>query len=130
MRLHSLRDYYSMAALVAQYPGIHLTINLTPILLWQIEDYAARGATDTLSAELFGRELPPGWTLATMNFHIRPDAEQAGRAGRTFVSTETRVYAHSDARRRQFAVYWRVIYPGSALIRRGWLRAIERRAAA
>ena len=25
-------------------------------------------------------------------------------------------------------IYWRVIYPGSALIRRMWLRAIERRA--
>ncbi len=47
VRLHSLRDYYSMAALVAEFPGIHLTINLTPILLRQIEDYAKRDATDT-----------------------------------------------------------------------------------
>jgi alpha-amylase/alpha-mannosidase (GH57 family) len=46
VRLHALRDYYSMAALVAEHPGIHLTINLTPALLWQIEDYTARGATD------------------------------------------------------------------------------------
>jgi len=29
---------------------------------------------------------------------------------------------------RRFAAYWRVIYPGSALIRRMWLRAIKRRA--
>ncbi|HYW41393.1 MAG TPA: hypothetical protein VE959_00970 [Bryobacteraceae bacterium] len=27
-----------------------------------------------------------------------------------------------------FAAYWRMIYPGSALIRRMWLRAIKRRA--
>jgi alpha-amylase/alpha-mannosidase (GH57 family) len=47
VRLHALRDYYSMAALVAAYPGIHLTISLTPILLQQIEDYAKRGATDS-----------------------------------------------------------------------------------
>lgn len=46
VRLHSTRDYYSMAALVAQHPEIHLTINLSPSLLWQIEDYVERGATD------------------------------------------------------------------------------------
>lgn len=46
VRLHSIRDYYSMAALVAQHPDIHLTINLTPALLWQIEDYLQNGATD------------------------------------------------------------------------------------
>jgi hypothetical protein len=31
------------------------------------------------------------------------------------------------AARQRFAAYWRVIYPGSALIRRMWLRAIARR---
>ena len=46
VRLHAIRDYYSMAHLVAQHPGVHLTINLTPVLLWQLEDYAQRGATD------------------------------------------------------------------------------------
>jgi hypothetical protein len=83
-----------------------------------------RGSSDTLSPELFTRALPPGWTLATMNFYV-----VSLGPGRSYVTTETRVYANSDRRRRQFAAYWRVIYPGSALIRRGWLRAIERRAA-
>lgn len=46
VRLHAIRDYYSMAAIVAQHPEIHLTINLSPSLLWQIEDYVERGATD------------------------------------------------------------------------------------
>ncbi|HEY4723963.1 MAG TPA: hypothetical protein VII92_19070, partial [Anaerolineae bacterium] len=46
VRLHAIRDYYSMAALVAEHPDLHLTINLTPSLLWQIEDYLERGATD------------------------------------------------------------------------------------
>ncbi len=46
VRLHALRDYYAMAALLEHYPDVHLTINLTPVLLWQLEDYAARGATD------------------------------------------------------------------------------------
>ena len=46
VRLHAIRDYYSMAALVAEHPGVHLTINLTPVLLWQLEDYLDHGATD------------------------------------------------------------------------------------
>jgi hypothetical protein len=58
-----------------------------------------------------------------MNFLIEPD-----RAGGTLVSTETRVYASTVSARRVFSVYWRVILPGSALIRQMWLRAIKRRA--
>jgi alpha-amylase/alpha-mannosidase (GH57 family) len=46
VRLHALRDYYGMAALLEQHPGVHVTMNLTPVLLWQIEDYGANGATD------------------------------------------------------------------------------------
>jgi hypothetical protein len=57
-----------------------------------------------------------------MNFRVSPDGPHA-----SIVSTETRVFAGSAPTRRRFAAYWRVIYPGSALIRRMWLRAIERR---
>lgn len=46
VRLHAVRDYYAMAALVAEHPRVHLTINLTPSLVAQIEDYTERSATD------------------------------------------------------------------------------------
>lgn len=46
VRLHAIRDYYAMAALLEQHPEVHLTINLTPVLLQQIEDYTERGSTD------------------------------------------------------------------------------------
>ena len=46
VRLHGIRDYYSMAALVVEHAALHLTINLTPVLLWQILDYVEHGATD------------------------------------------------------------------------------------
>ncbi len=46
VRLHAIRDYYAMAALVAKYPQVHLTINLVPSLLWQLEGYLERKATD------------------------------------------------------------------------------------
>jgi hypothetical protein len=71
------------------------------------------------------RQAPPeGTVLAVMNFEVRPDGTGS------IVRTETRVYASGAAARRRFAAYWRTIYPGSALIRRMWLRAIERRARA
>ncbi|MGE0883426.1 MAG: glycoside hydrolase [Blastocatellales bacterium] len=46
VRLHALRDYYSMASMVGEHAGLHLTINLTPSLVWQLDDYAEHGATD------------------------------------------------------------------------------------
>ena len=67
----------------------------------------------------------PGFALAAMNFRVEP----AGPGAYT-VTTETRVYATDATACRKFARYWRVIYPGSALIRRMWLRAIKTRAEA
>jgi alpha-amylase/alpha-mannosidase (GH57 family) len=46
VRLHALRDYYAMAAIVAEHPAVRLTINLTPVLLEQLDEYARAGATD------------------------------------------------------------------------------------
>ena len=62
-------------------------------------------------------------TEAAMNFLVTPDAR-----GGSNVSTETRVYAATDSAARMFKIYWRVILPGSDIIRRSWLRAIKRRA--
>jgi hypothetical protein len=56
--------------------------------------------------------------LAVMNFRL------AGQ----LVTTETRVFAQTDEARRSFAIYWRLIRPGSGIIRRSWLEAIKRRA--
>lgn len=67
----------------------------------------------------------PGFAIATMNFLV----QDVGPAA-CIVTTETRVYATDPSTRRRFALYWRGIYPGSALIRRMWLRAIKRRAEA
>ena len=86
---------------------------------------APPGTRGRLTPEVFTKTLPPGFVLATMNFVVAPD----GRGGSN-VMTETRVFANSSRVKRAFAAYWRLIYPGSAIIRRMWLRAIERRATA
>jgi hypothetical protein len=65
----------------------------------------------------------PGNALAAINFRV---VEQ--REGSCRLITETRTYASDDDARRKFARYWRVIYPGSSLLRHTWLRAIRRHA--
>jgi alpha-amylase/alpha-mannosidase (GH57 family) len=47
VRAHATKDYYDMASTVAQYPKVHVTFNLTPVLLRQLEDFAGGGAKDT-----------------------------------------------------------------------------------
>jgi len=46
VRLHCIRNYFSMALLLKKYPLVHLTCNFVPSLLWQIEDYVHNLATD------------------------------------------------------------------------------------
>jgi alpha-amylase/alpha-mannosidase (GH57 family) len=38
VRVHATKDYYDMAALVADYPDVHVTFNLTPVLMRQLEE--------------------------------------------------------------------------------------------
>lgn len=65
----------------------------------------------------------PGYAKAAMSFELEALGE-----GRTRLRTETRVYATDAAARRRFTPYWRLIYPGSSLLRTAWLAAIRERA--
>ncbi len=86
--------------------------------------------------KLFGDEPPkiagaaeflafddPDYAKVAANFYLD---QRPGDSG-VKVSTETRIYVPYPAARQKFALYWRIIYPGSALIRRMWLKAIKRR---
>jgi hypothetical protein len=66
-----------------------------------------------------------GYVKIACNFHVEEEDP-----GWSSVRTETRVLATDATAWRAFALYWHVIYPGSATIRREWLRAIKRRAEA
>ncbi|MEN6365042.1 MAG: hypothetical protein ABFC81_08215, partial [Rectinema sp.] len=39
-RVHATKDYYDMAAMIADYPGVKVSFNLTPVLLRQLADFA------------------------------------------------------------------------------------------
>jgi alpha-amylase/alpha-mannosidase (GH57 family) len=45
VRVHATKDYVDMAAMLEKYPNIHVTFNLTPTLIRQLDDIAA-GAKD------------------------------------------------------------------------------------
>jgi hypothetical protein len=64
----------------------------------------------------------PGFAKAVFDFHVREVP------GGTLLTTETRIKGTDECARRTFLRYWRVVMPGSALIRRAWLRAIRKRA--
>jgi alpha-amylase/alpha-mannosidase (GH57 family) len=49
-RFHAVKDYYDMGALVEQVPGLHLTINVVPSLIDQLNAYARGTARETYAA--------------------------------------------------------------------------------
>jgi len=90
----------------------------------EITRTAPRGNVPSLDPALFRTLGRPGFARVVLNFRVVPELN-----GWTRVTTETRVHAVDRMTQRQFAQYWRVIYPGSWIIRWSWLRAIEMRLA-
>jgi hypothetical protein len=84
--------------------------------------WRADGGIERVRPEEFVTSDAPRVAKAAINFHTR------AVSGGTVLTTETRIKATDDAARRTFGRYWRVVMPGSAAIRRAWLRAIRRRA--
>ena len=66
----------------------------------------------------------PGYAQAVINFRLKKTS------GGTSLSTETRVRCTDASSRRRFRLYWTLIGPFSALIRREMLRLIKREAEA
>jgi hypothetical protein len=102
---------------LATRPGLEHVIGAVVI--------APRGVRLALGStpESFKALLQPGFAKATIGFRIEPR-----HGGWSLLRTETRVDATDDVSRATFSRYWRVIAPGSALIRLMWLRAVKVRA--
>src|SRR5579863_1502041 len=45
-RMHALKDYYGMAKILEDFPGIRQTFNLVPSMIVQVEEYARGEARD------------------------------------------------------------------------------------
>src|SRR3990172_4152416 len=48
VRLHALKDYYGMVALLRGFPKIRQNFNIVPSLLTQLQDYAEENARETM----------------------------------------------------------------------------------
>ena len=74
------------------------------------------------SPQAFVALKDPGYAKVVMTIYIEDEGEDSSR-----VTTETRIFANDPATLKRFAAYWRVIYPGSAILRITWLWAINQR---
>ena len=78
----------------------------------------AGGLREVTGKEQFLAFEEPGYAKAAFNFRITEGE----------ISTETRIAGTDAQSQRLFGLYWLLIRPGSGLIRREWLRALDRRA--
>lgn len=90
VRMHGIKDYYDMPALLSDFPDIHQTFNLVPSLLKQIEDYVDGGATDTF-----------------LELTIKP-AEELVQDDKLFL-LKNFFMAHWDTMIRPYRTYWQLL---------------------
>lgn len=102
-------------ALVAEDPPRELVLGVVGAF-WRL-----RAALSRCDADSFRKPPPPGTARAAWNFHVAQ-----GSGGVCLLSTETRVQCADEVCRRRFKLYWRVVAPGSGLIRVLMLRSIRR----
>ncbi len=104
--------------LLAEVPNSELVVGRIG-QFWKLWDGAAPSITTGDEFRAFG---VPGFAKAVVNFLVTQNA-----GGSVRLSTETRVYSSDPVARRKFGLYWRLISPGSAFIRRMWLKAVKHR---
>ncbi|MEO7132742.1 MAG: hypothetical protein ABI024_00845 [Vicinamibacterales bacterium] len=75
------------------------------------------------TSEDFKALVQPGFAKATANFSVHDLGNGSSR-----LDTETRIFATDRTALRRFTAYWRIIFPGSSILRSTWLSAIKRRA--
>ena len=104
-------------AVLAERPPVELLIGL------QGRFWTLTGALEPVDAAAARGPIPAGRARAGWNFAL-----EALPGGGTRLTTETRVSCADAATRRRFLWYWRVIRPGSGLIRIAMLGRIKREA--
>lgn len=81
------------------------------------------GGLQRIDATRFRSFDKPGYAKAAWNFALVPQPD-----GTVRVTTETRVLCTDDASRKHFRLYWRLVGPFSAWIRREMLRIVKQQA--
>jgi len=105
---------------LAEEPGREIVFGLVG-RVWRMAGDERPPGVDGLPA--FVAFERPGYAKVATNLVVTDSGD-----GWCRVTTETRILATDASARRAFGAYWRVIRPGSGLLRRSWLAAIRRRA--
>lgn len=84
--------------------------------------WTLHATTIRIPASQFRDPLNPGLAQAAWNFEVHPAASG------TILATETRIRCADEETRRQFTRYWRLVAPGSGLIRHAILSQVRREA--
>jgi hypothetical protein len=92
------------------------------IVMFGVGNVRAIRRPEVRTVQEFADYREQGAVKMAFNFHV----EEAGEGWST-ISTETRMVVQDDFSRGP-AVYWRLIVPGSGLLRRQWLEGIKKRA--
>ena len=109
VRLHALKDYYGMVAMLREFPDVHVTFNLVPSLIVQIEDYA-RGTAHEPAYEVAFKpvdELTPADREALLTYSFQLNRENLlnrharfrelwERRRSTDLATATRLFTEQD----------------------------------
>jgi hypothetical protein len=103
--------------LVAERPGEEIVLGVTG-RFWK-----ASAKLQPAARDVFRTGPAPGDALAAWSFQVEPAPN-----AHTRLTTETRVKAADVDTLLTFKRYWRLVHPGSALIRRSMLAAIAREA--
>ncbi|MBI3110505.1 MAG: hypothetical protein HYZ01_02930 [Ignavibacteriales bacterium] len=75
--------------------------------------------SDILTAEEFKKFKEPGWAKAGWNFRVE------GEGDKRRIRTETRIVCTDESSRRKFRLYWWFVRPGSGVIRKSILKALQ-----
>lgn len=92
--LHAIKDYTDMAAHLERHPTIRCTVNFVPVLLDQIEDYAAQFATRQ-------------WRDPLLRIAAAPDGDSLSAADRDWL-LDIAFRCHAPTMLEPFAPYRRL----------------------
>ncbi|NUT41815.1 MAG: hypothetical protein HOV86_17710 [Thermoactinospora sp.] len=112
---HLQRDLPAAFVPLTEIPGKELTSGIVG-QWWKLGAARNVAIADAAAFEAFAE---PGYAKGVFGFTLE------AHAGRTKLTTETTVTATSPDARRAFLRYWRVIRPGSGLIRVMMLRRVK-----
>lgn len=97
---------------------------IVPGKIGRVWDRSSGYGSQVANAEEFLAFSSPDYLVVIANLAI----QDSGIPGVVTVYTESRTMALSERSRKSFRPYWAIIRPWSGLIRRLWLKAIQRRA--